>query len=800
VDSDGKSKIIDFGVARVTDSDMAVTTVRTDLGYLVGTLQYMSPEQCDADPHEIDTRSDVYALGVILFELLCGRLPYDVSDRPVVEGARVIKEQPPTRLGSIDGALRGEIETIALKALEKDRTRRYQSASALAEDLRRFLTGEAITARPPSIVYQVRIFARRNKSVVVAGATAFLILVAGLIVSLWEAYRATRAGQLAEQRLVMALRQTAIAETTNEFLQNMLGASDPYAEGPDAARARELKVVDVLAAASETVDGAFAEEPLVEAAARATLGRTYQNLGLLNEARPHLERALQLRRDSLGDDHTDTLAVAAHLAELLRDQGDLAGSESLWRHVWESRHHDLGAEHPDTLYAKNFLGVTLVFQGRDSEANTLLTEALASYRRVLGDDAPHTLYAMNNVAFLRRVQGRFAESEELFEEAYEGLRRAFGEEHAGTCSMLANLGATVAMRGRLIEADTILRQALETKLRVNGEEHPDTLKVMYLLGQVACQRGRYTEAESLLRRTLEGKRRVQGEGHTDTLNTKAALARVLHQQGEFAEAESLFRGAIRSQTQVLGACHRDTLASKSGLGALLLTLARYAESGATLQEVLQGQRRALGEEHPGTLATECSLGRLRVAQGRFSDAERILRTTAEAEKQVLGAEHPQTLSTLSALAAALQGQRKLAQAQKIFEGVLDARSRVLGGQHPDSLMALNDLASVRRDEGDFEEAEGLYDQLNRKSERLLAAEDWRLGVFQGDYGRFLLDVERLDDAEDYFLRSYELLRDAFGERHPRAKRAARRLAGLYQAWNKPEEAARWRAKLEPKEG
>jgi non-specific serine/threonine protein kinase/serine/threonine-protein kinase len=165
VDFNGDPKIIDFGVARGTDSDMAVTTLQTDVGQLIGTLQYMSPEQCVADPHDIDTRSDVYALGVVLYELLCDRLPYTVTRFAMHEATRVIREQAPTRLSTVNKTLRGDVENIAHKALEKDRDRRYQSASEFAQDIRRYLAGEAIIARPPSIVYQLRVFARRNKAV-----------------------------------------------------------------------------------------------------------------------------------------------------------------------------------------------------------------------------------------------------------------------------------------------------------------------------------------------------------------------------------------------------------------------------------------------------------------------------------------------------------------------------------------------------------------------------------------------------------------------------------------------------------
>jgi len=214
VDAQGQVKIIDFGVARSTDSDLAVTTLQTDIGQLIGTLQYMSPEQCEADPHNIDTRSDVYALGVVLYELLSGRLPYKVSSKQIFEATRTIREQQPTKLTTIDKSLKGDLETVVLKALEKDRERRFQSALELAQDIRRYLSGEAIMARPPSIVYQLRVFARRNKALFGAIAAVFVVLLGGVIVS-------TSLYLRSEANRVKAESEATKAKTTLDFLEGM---------------------------------------------------------------------------------------------------------------------------------------------------------------------------------------------------------------------------------------------------------------------------------------------------------------------------------------------------------------------------------------------------------------------------------------------------------------------------------------------------------------------------------------------------------------------------------------------------
>ncbi len=248
VDSNGQVKIIDFGVARVTGLDVAVTTLQTDVGQLIGTVQYMSPEQVDADPHDIDTRSDVYALGIVLFELLTGHMPYNVENIPVYEATRLIREQPPTKLSVVNRRLGGDIETIVMKALEKDRERRYQSADELRRDIDRYLKGEAISAQPPSVGYQLKVFARRNKSLVGAFLTVLLVLVTAVIVSTSLYVQADEARAAEQKQRDAARLEARRAETINAFLERMLASVNPREAGPN------VQVREVLDQAAASID------------------------------------------------------------------------------------------------------------------------------------------------------------------------------------------------------------------------------------------------------------------------------------------------------------------------------------------------------------------------------------------------------------------------------------------------------------------------------------------------------------------------------------------------------------------
>jgi len=401
VDSSGQPRIIDFGVARAIDSDMAGATQQTNVGQLVGTVQYMSPEQCDADPNDIDTRSDIYALGMVLYEMLCGSLPYDVSTVSICEAARLIREADPEKLRLKDPSLRGEVETIVFKALAKDRDLRYQSAFGLAQDIRRYLAGEAIAARPPSFAYQVQVFARRNKTLIAAVAAVFVVLVAGIVVSR-SMYNTAQIERLrAEAESIKALR-------TLDFLQHMLWTADPNKEGP------EVRLVDLLNRYSAILP-VLEDEPEVEAAVRTTLGLGYQEMGLFDEAEPHLTRALALREELLGAEDPETLSSMYHLAGLYHDQRQLDKVEPLTLRAYKLRQQVLGETHPDTLDSMSELAWLRQDQGRYAEAEQLKRQVVKIRRDLFGKDDPETQDAVADLAHTLIVQGNLSEAGRLFE-------------------------------------------------------------------------------------------------------------------------------------------------------------------------------------------------------------------------------------------------------------------------------------------------------------------------------------------------------------------------------------------------
>jgi len=350
VDGTGDPKIIDFGVARATDADIAVTTHQTDLGQLIGTLQYMSPEQCEADPHDIDSRSDVYALGVVLYELLCGRPPYDLANAAIPEALRLIRDEPPARPSTINRTLRGDLETITLKALQKERERRYQSANDLARDIDRYLSDQPIAARPPSVRYQLVKFAQRNKAVLAGVVGMFVLLVLGTIVSSFGFIQANR------QR-VEAESEAAKAAAVTEFLGNMIGATD-FAEA-----GRRLTVVQVLDQAMREIESALPGQEETQAEIRHLAGLSYISMSELDRSVEQLRAALEIRRRVLGPAHPDTLESAHALGRVLWQDKQLEEAEDVLRDVVEKRRRTLGGDHPDTLWSMSRLCGVLDHRG-----------------------------------------------------------------------------------------------------------------------------------------------------------------------------------------------------------------------------------------------------------------------------------------------------------------------------------------------------------------------------------------------------------------------------------------------------
>ena len=517
VTGSGVPKVIDFGVARSTDSDMAVTTLRTDLGQLIGTLQYMSPEQCEADPDDIDTRSDIYALGMVLYELLTGSTPYNVRNAAIHEAVRIIREEEPTKLSTVNRRLRGDIETLTLKALEKNRAQRYQSATELGQDIGRYLRDEPISARPPGAIDNLRRFIRRNKAFTLSTAAIMAILLAsGLTVLIY-------ANEMADEKERTALE----AETKEQILTlavNLLDQVLPV--NTDKAVPRGL-MEQMLANTSTWIEDEFETKPVIAAQLFDVLADNYSTLGMYENAMQHYDRALPLMREHLGDTNSGTLITIGDIGTLYYRLGQYEMAEPKFREAVAGLRATLGEEDPMTLIYMNNLALVLRRQEKYDDALSLLEEVLEANRRMNGDEHPDTLLILGNIGNLFQQQEKYEQASAKLTEALEILQRTLGNEHPNTVYALRNMGVLYFIQGRYEETEPYFLDALENAMAVFGQRHPETSYLENGLGVLYNKMKRHAEAEPHVLKAIEMNTLIFGEDHQRTFDS-VEQAVILH--------------------------------------------------------------------------------------------------------------------------------------------------------------------------------------------------------------------------------------------------------------------------------
>lgn len=545
-------KILDFGVARTTDADIQTTTMHTEVGQVLGTLAYMSPEQIAADTRDIDTRSDVYALGVIIYEVLTGKLPIDVNHKTIGAAARLICESEPPTLGAMDRTLRGDLSTIVQKALEKDPARRYASAGELAADLRRFLNDEPIAARRTTTLYQLRKFAGRNRGLVAGSLAALVMLIIGAAVSTTLAVLRTRAlaeserqRNIAEQALIESDKQRDIAQAVSDFVNNdLLGQANPYLGGKHDARVR-----DVLDGAAKAIDSRLLDKPLVHASIRATLGKTYYQLGAYDESDAHLKRAIELYAEHLG--HGDPLT---NDLRQVRIQGNLMNfklqeAEVQMEELLRISEEQLGPLHPMTAKAYGALGILRKRQGNFPASEKAYRRALDVLAQLPQADERTVAIVKENLGLVLFDQGKNTEAELLVREAADELERIAGPDSADLAYALTNLGQIYKKSRPKKEGLELALECFERAYVIRrerlGDDHRETLRTRFCHAMALADKGNHAESERMHREILERRMHIMEEDHIDVLESRHHVAKAMEEQGEYAESAEIYRDIVR---------------------------------------------------------------------------------------------------------------------------------------------------------------------------------------------------------------------------------------------------------------
>ena len=516
VRSDGQVKLLDFGIAKLLapDGDSTAATLPTMEGGAALTPYFAAPEQIAGGA--ITTATDIYAAGVLLFILLTGQHPAGPgphspanlvkaivdtealrpsdaisSGKVDVEMSLGAAEKRATTPERIHRQLRGDLDTIVVKALKKSPDERYGSITALAEDLRRYLNREPISARPDTFAYRTAKFVRRNRMAVALAALAVMATLVGLVGTLIQARTARRERDT-------AFRERDRANRITQFMTDMFKVSDPAEVHPNGVSTREI-----LDKASKQIETGLAKDPALQAQMMHVMGNVYRNLGLYPRAESLLEQAVELSRRNLGSTDPETLSAMNDLAWVLNQQGQSAAAEQLQRDALAIQRSMLGPEHPDTLATMNDLAATLAGEGRTEEAEKLWRETFDRERRVLGSDDLRMLGTMNNLADALGEEGRLADAEQLQRQTWEIDRRVLGPENLLTLGAADNLAETLVLMRRDDEAEQILRHNLDIVLRIVGPKHSETALIQYDLGRIAAHRGQRDKAFALVRQAVE---------------------------------------------------------------------------------------------------------------------------------------------------------------------------------------------------------------------------------------------------------------------------------------------------------
>jgi serine/threonine-protein kinase len=669
VTATGDLKLLDFGIAKLLSDDALESPEQTRTGLRPLTPAYAAPEQFRGEP--VSTAADVYALGVLLFELLTGHRP---------PGASIDAEPPrPSDVVDINLAahVAGDLDAIVLKALRREPQRRYVGAAAMADDLDRFLDGRPVLARPDGRRYRAGKFVRRHRVGIAVALSLVLSLVGGLAATTWQA----RAKTLEAQK----------AEAVKAFLISIFQNADPA-----QAAGRDITLRQVLDEGADRVQRDLAGQPAVQGELLTVLGGVYGELGVTERAAPLTDQALAIHSRLYG---TDGPLVATNLrqkARLALARGDADTADRFARDALQMHRRAYGNLHKEVAEDLDELADAARQRGRVTDALAAVEESLRIRRAIYGNEHRLIAVSLSNLAVLRREQGRYDESAALYRQTIDLRRRLFGSEHPLLALTAHNFAALQLFRGELVPARDSAREALEQFRRFYGEDHPLTLTARMNLATIDRVLGRYDEAETGLQSVLDFRVRTQGMDHPDAIITLANLARIHRERGDLARAEATFRDADERWHRRKGAPPPPGAIIRRNLAGTLADRGLYDEAGRLLREVLDRLRAAYGASHAEVAETLYELGELARRRGDLAEAESRLGEAVAMRRVLLGERHYLTAKSLAALGAARLAANDVSGARPLLEEALNILQRALPANHPLVVSTLRDLERTRQ--------------------------------------------------------------------------------------------------------
>jgi tetratricopeptide (TPR) repeat protein len=765
-------KVIDFGIAKAMGQQLTDKTLFTQFAQFIGTPMYMSPEQAALSGLDVDTRSDIYSLGVLLYELLTGKTPFDekrLREASFDELRRIIREEEPlkpsTRISTMGEAastisarrqsdpkrlrqlFRGELDWIVTKALEKDRNRRYESASALAVDVQRYLRDETVLAYPPSAGYRLRKFVRHHRRPVLALALLFIVLLAGIAGTSWGLFRAQRDRKIAQ-------RKEAETEAVLTFVEKeIIAAAQPT--GLFGGQGRDVTLSDALKRVLPVVEKSFADQPLTEARLRKMMGNSFYYLGDATIAADQYQRSLALYKEHAGP------------------------------------------RHPDTLFAMVRLALSYGVLGRREEARALHEETLALRKEVLGPDHAETLRSMNFVAEAYSNLNRHADALKLHEEVLARRQALFGPDHPDILESKWGLAVALFSLGRYPEALKLREEFMPAQIAINGRQHVSTARAMNNLAASYFSVGKYADATKTFEEELPLFQELLGPKHSDTLKCMGNLASCYYIVGRYADALALREETLPLRIEMSGRTHLLTFMLMANLADSYTSVGRHEDALRMHLETLELRKKHSLPNDLETLTSLWSVANCYEALKKHAEAAKFYKEALDGRKAKSGPDHPQTVQVMRSLAGVHQELKEYIAAEDLLREAVTLAAKRKETSPLETAGIQNQLSDCLRRQGKFADAE-TEARASLATWEEKSPDEWPTWWIKSQLGAALLAQKKYTEAEPLLLTGYEGLSKRAGRMSASDRSyladAFNRIIELYDAGGKKDQADAWRLK------